>query len=112
MAIEFTLTAKALGVKGDGIYPNPGTESLRCRVLLLNDGTTVACWRARNVLDEEIWLGGSSDHCGPSIGGVHVTREHIIWWAMRTMAERINRDRCLETKELPNGAIVFDLGTV
>ncbi len=104
MAIEFTLTSGSLHLEGH--------ESLRCRVLLKNDGTAVACWRARNLLDEEIWLGGHDNEPGPTLGQTHITREGIIWWAMRTMAERINRDRCLETKELPNGAIVFDLGTV
>lgn len=108
MAFEFTLTALALGLKGQ-----ESNESLRCRVILRGDeASTVARWRAKNVLGEDVWLGGNSEDWIPTIGGVHVSKESIVWWGMRTLAERVNRDRCLEVKELPNGAIVFDLGMV
>jgi hypothetical protein len=99
IAIEFTLTSTALR--------QDGHDSLRCRVLLTDQGKAIACWRATNVLGEDVWLGGDSCDCGPMIGAVHVTREGIIWWAMREMTRRLAAGR-----ELPNGAIVFDLGTV
>jgi hypothetical protein len=106
---------------GDAAKLEPGDmgpETVRCRVLVSEDRTE-SFWRSRNGLGEEEWAGGFCDlgARAEEIGKVRIDQHLIQGMAFRALAWMLMGklkipSRVDTIRELPNGAIVFDLGTV
>lgn len=123
MAIEFTLTRETVfrefisHEEAAKMEPGDmGPESVRCRLLVSDDRTEIF-WRARNGLAEEFWAGGFCDlgNRAERIGSVPIDQHLIQGVALRALASRLVGSpsvATVKTRELPNGAIVYDLGTV
>lgn len=125
MAIEFTLTRATVFREyishADAAKLEPGDlgpEMVRCRVLVSEDRAE-QYWITRNGLGEEVWAGGLCDWNARAerMGNVTIDQHFIQGIAFRALSMmlmgRIPLPARSDTiRELPNGAIVFDLGTV
>lgn len=120
MALEFMLSWDAIVSVGlparQGVSPDGGVHSVRCRLIVNEITDTQVFWRDRNELGEEVWRGGHG-YSGPSLLFNHLWVEQatIISYGLCRLASMLVGSpslATLATRELPNGAIVFDLGTV
>lgn len=125
MAIEFTLTRATVfqdfisHEEAGKMEPGEmGPEAVRCRVLVSEDRTEIF-WLARNGLGEDFWAGGFCDLGARAerMGNVTIDQHFIQGMAFRALSMmlmgRIPLPKRVDMiRELPNGAIVFDLGTV
>ncbi len=86
-------------------------DGLRCRILVDEVTDVEVFWQEQNLLNETVWRGGhQSEAWVAQLGGVFVERAVVMGHALRLLATRfVGR---IESRELPNGAVVFDLGTV
>jgi hypothetical protein len=116
LAIEFILTPKtAMDAGSLQALRVEGPAQRQFRIVLDPVTDVEVFWRDGNNLGEEIWRGGHNDTgAPPTVGGLFVDRKRVIALAMRRLIFMLATNNAPKPKarELPNGAVVFDLGTL
>jgi hypothetical protein len=112
IAIEFTLTSAAVSKMFNTGARNE--ESFRFRVIIDDNSIVSFFWRTRNALAEDVWI--SDERGSPHLAGIMMDRSVVNAIMIGHMAGMLGTHRGIAVaagaKELPNGATIFDLGTI